>query len=55
MIFAGLPDSFESEGYSLSDADDEDSLFDTAGDASDDMIQDDAEDVDLFADLNLDE
>ena len=47
--------SFESEGYSLSDADDEDSLFDTAGDASDDMIQDDAEDVDLFADLNLDE
>ena len=47
--------SFESEGYSLSDADDEDSLFDTAGDASDDLIQDDPEDVDLFADLNLDE
>ena len=47
--------SFETEGYSLSDAEDGESLFDTAEEPSDDLIQEDADEVDLFADLNLDE
>ena len=47
--------SFESEGYSLSEAEDGDSLFDSGEEPSDDLIQEDADDIDLFADLNLDE
>ena len=47
--------SFETEGYSLSEADEGDSLFDTGEESADDLIQDDPDEVDLFADLNLDE
>ena len=47
--------SFETEGYSLSEAEEGEPLFDAVEEPSDDLIQEDAEEVDLFADLNLDE